>query len=101
VDLRKHDRFGLKSLAAIDHILDHYNQNFTDAHEKFVAIVELGVQRKGKIDSGLIALPDEGKDAIALYALLAEIGEDKATFNEANKKLSAIYDESSSMHQKH
>lgn len=93
VDLRKKTVDGLKSLDAIDHILDQYNQKFTDAPEKFDAIVNYAVIEHANYisNSGFIALKDTGKDSIALYALLSEIGKGKVQFSKASDEMNSIF----------
>lgn len=96
VDLRKKTIDGLKSLDAIDHILDPYNQKYTDTQGKFDAIINFAMLEHAHYvaDSGLIAFKDTSKDSIALYALLAEIGEGKAQFSNASDKMNSIYEDS-------
>jgi hypothetical protein len=98
VNLRKHNIDGLKSFDAIDHILDQYNQKYTDANQKLDAIVELGMERHKKTLRGLIAVADEGRDAVSLYHLLAEIGKGNGKFSEFIDKLNSIHEEALEMH---
>jgi chemotaxis protein histidine kinase CheA len=95
VDLRKKTDEGLRTLDAIDHILDQYNQKYTTAPEKFDAIISYAVIEHAKYVSsmGYIAFKDVGKDSIALYALLSDIGKGKVQYSKATDKMNSIYQE--------
>ncbi len=98
VNLRKHNIDGLKSFDAIDHILDPYNQKYTDASKKLEAIVQLGMERHKKTLRGLIAVADEGRDAVSLYHLLAELGKGGSKFSDISDKLNSIHEEALEIH---
>ncbi|GEM_PF-6874338 len=98
-DLRKKTVDGLKSLDAIDHILDPYNQHYTDPNAKFDAIIAFAGIKNAELNSdlGFISHKDTGKDAISLYALLAKVGKGQTQFSEIADKLNAIFEEAHSI----
>ncbi len=96
LDIRKTTIDGLKSLDAIDQILNPYNQKYTDTYGKFDAIINFAMIEHAQYisDTSLIAFKDTGKDSMALYALLAKIGNGEIQFSDALEQMNLIYEDS-------
>lgn len=87
IDIHRAAVDGLRSLDAIDQILNPYNQKYPTTVQKFDAVVELGMHKHEEP----MAVVSRGKDAIALFKILDEIYRDKTNFHDAKKIIHALY----------
>lgn len=102
IHLHKLDPDGLKSLEAIERILDKYNQRYTKPTEKFDAIVKYGMSKDLKhADKHIYMFKNNLQpDTAHLYELLNAIGNHKVKFPEAREKMLDVYKEAPHRHKK-
>ncbi|MEO8401593.1 MAG: hypothetical protein ABI597_07335 [Gammaproteobacteria bacterium] len=87
IDIHRATPDGLRSLDAIDQILNPYNQKFTTTVQKFDAIVELGMHKHEEP----MAVVSRGKEVIALFKALDEIYRNKTNFHDAKEIIHRLY----------
>lgn len=93
INLHKSDQDGLKSLTKIQDILDKYNQKYTEAGEKFDAIVQYGMDENPLLVYKHVFVPKQGKDkeTLDLYKFLLDIGQLKIKFTDAKRRIEDLY----------
>lgn len=92
INLHKSDKDGLKSLTQVERILDPYNQNYTDAHEKFDAIVEYGVSEDPSVVRKHVFVPVKKDNEINdIYKVLVEISKGKIKYADVMLKINKIF----------
>jgi hypothetical protein len=92
INLHKSDKDGLKSLTQVERILDPYNQNYTDTHAKFDAIVEYGLaEDPSAVRKHVFVAVKKDNEINDIYKLLVEISQGKIKFPDMMLKINQIY----------
>lgn len=95
IKLHKSDKDGLKSLTQVERILDPFNQKYTDAHEKFNAIIEYGISEDPSVVRKHVFVPvKKDKEINEIYKLLVEISKGKMKHADVMLNITKMYQDS-------